>query len=305
MVRWLSITPLGDGGIDSLSASVYVRIADTGTDTADLSASTGEPIHTAGAETASTAAPASIDGVMMPGDQRQRLIRPLAVYNPIHYQELPELFMDFVCSLTGKSPSTTGAGSEGALTKGPFNALRATPDLNNALVSYILTGYPGFSSSAGYIGRDTRVDHDISLLVPEIWARLEPRERRPEFMLERGYLEPLEDFEHGRWSFVFSGLPTPLREVREPRGRAAEDCAVELFFPSEVVRNGAGVGAGVVADVPHRRPAEAVLGEESGGGCEQSFARGRIHTAVCIIADHKDQTVRPVAEGSVESENSP
>ncbi len=29
-------------------------------------------------------------------------IRPLAVYNPNHYQELPELFMDFVCSLTGK-----------------------------------------------------------------------------------------------------------------------------------------------------------------------------------------------------------
>jgi len=49
-------------------------------------------------------------------------IRPLAIYNPIHYQELPELFMDFICSLTGKSPSTTGAGSEGALTKGPFNA---------------------------------------------------------------------------------------------------------------------------------------------------------------------------------------
>ena len=38
-------------------------------------------------------------------------IRPLAVYSPIHYQELPELFMDFICSLTGKSPSTTGAGS--------------------------------------------------------------------------------------------------------------------------------------------------------------------------------------------------
>ena len=50
-------------------------------------------------------------------------IRPLCVYGPIHYQELPELFMDYVCSLTGKSPSTTGAGSEGALTKGPFNAL--------------------------------------------------------------------------------------------------------------------------------------------------------------------------------------
>ena len=44
-------------------------------------------------------------------------IPPLAVYSPIHYQELPELLMDFICSLTGKSPSTTGFGSEGALTK--------------------------------------------------------------------------------------------------------------------------------------------------------------------------------------------
>src|SRR5262249_1607889 len=43
-------------------------------------------------------------------------IAPLAVYNPIHYQELPELFMEFISSLTGKSPSTTGFGSEGALT---------------------------------------------------------------------------------------------------------------------------------------------------------------------------------------------
>ena len=67
-------------------------------------------------------------------------IRALAVYGPIHYQELPVLFMDFVSSLTGKSPSTTGAGSEGALTKGPFNALPPIVDLNNALVSYMLTG---------------------------------------------------------------------------------------------------------------------------------------------------------------------
>jgi hypothetical protein len=123
-------------------------------------------------------------------------IRPLAVYNPIHYQELPELFMDFVCSLTGKSPSTTGAGSEGALTKGPFNALRATADLNNALVSFILTGYPGFSSSAGFIGADVRVDHDISLLIPEIWTRLTHEERDAQRMIEKGYLEPLLDFEH-------------------------------------------------------------------------------------------------------------
>src|SRR5205085_10779825 len=89
---------------------------------------------------------------------------PLAVYNPIHYQELPELFMDWICSLTGKSPSTTGFGSEGALTKGPFNALWPITDLNNALVSAILTEYAGFTTAAGYIGPNFRVDHDISLL---------------------------------------------------------------------------------------------------------------------------------------------
>jgi len=123
-------------------------------------------------------------------------IRSLAVYNPIHYQELPELFMDFVCSLTGKSPSTTGAGSEGALTKGPFNALRPTVDLNNALVSFILTGYAGFSSSAGYIGPDVKVAHDVSLLIPEIWSRLTEAERDPDYLIDQGYLEPLHDFDY-------------------------------------------------------------------------------------------------------------
>lgn len=123
-------------------------------------------------------------------------IRPLAVYNPIHYQELPELFMDFICSLTGKSPSTTGAGSEGALTKGPFNALRPTADLNNTLVSFILTGYAGYSTAAGFIGPKFRVDHDISLLVPEIWSRLSPQTRNPRFLIENAYLEKVEDFEY-------------------------------------------------------------------------------------------------------------
>jgi len=123
-------------------------------------------------------------------------IKPLAVYGPIHYQELPELFMDFIASLSGKSPSTTGAGSEGALTKGPFNALTATADLNNALVSFILCGYPGFSSAAGFIGSERRVDHDVSYLIPEIWSRLTPREQDPAWLIERGYLEKLEDFDH-------------------------------------------------------------------------------------------------------------
>ena len=122
-------------------------------------------------------------------------VRPLCVYGPIHYQELPELFMDYICSLTGSSPSTTGAGSEGALTKGPFNALAATADLNNALVSMLLTGYAGFSSAAGFIGPRYRVDHDISLLIPEIWCRLFPHERDPRRLIEAGHLEPVRDFE--------------------------------------------------------------------------------------------------------------
>jgi len=123
-------------------------------------------------------------------------IRPLAVYNPIHYQELPELFMELICSLTGKSPSTTGAGSEGALTKGPFNALSTTADLNNALVSYILCGHDGFSSAAGYIGSRRRVDHDVSMLIPEIWCRLPVVQRQPDYLIENGYLEKLDDFTH-------------------------------------------------------------------------------------------------------------
>ncbi|CAG7855816.1 hypothetical protein MCAMS1_00085, partial [biofilm metagenome] len=123
-------------------------------------------------------------------------IRPLAVYNPIHYQELPELFMDIICSLTGKSPSTTGAGSEGALTKGPFNAISTTADLNTALVSFILCGYDGFSTAAGYIGANRRIDHDISLLIPEIWSRLPVEQRDPKYLIEQGQLEKLDDFDY-------------------------------------------------------------------------------------------------------------
>jgi len=123
-------------------------------------------------------------------------IRALAVYNPIHYQELPELFMDFIASLTGKSPSTTGAGSEGALTKGPFNMLLPIVDLNNALVAYLVSGYESFTSSAGCVGPKFRCDHDISLLVPELWCRMRPHERKAAYMIENGYLEACEDFEY-------------------------------------------------------------------------------------------------------------
>lgn len=121
-------------------------------------------------------------------------IRALAVYNPIHYMELPELFMEFICSLTGKSPSTTGAGSEGALTKGPFNALPPIVDLNNALTGYLLTGYHSFITAAGFAGPHARVDHDISLLVPEVWCRMTVQERDPKYLIEGEFLERCKDF---------------------------------------------------------------------------------------------------------------
>jgi hypothetical protein len=140
-------------------------------------------------------------------------ISALAVYNPIHYQELPELFMDFVCSLTGKSPSTTGTGSEGALTKGPFNSLAYTADLNNALVSFILCDYDGFSSAAGYVGPYRRIDHDISLLIPEIWCRLPLRNRDPGYLIQQGYLEKLQDFEYNGKTVLASRLGYRINKI--------------------------------------------------------------------------------------------
>jgi hypothetical protein len=123
-------------------------------------------------------------------------VSALCMFSPIHHMELPELFMEYIASITGKSPSTTGAGSEGALTKGPFNALLPIYDMNSALVSYLATEQPAFITAAGYVGPNYRVDHDVSLLVPEIWCRMRPEETDPKWMIEHGYLEKVEDFEH-------------------------------------------------------------------------------------------------------------
>lgn len=123
-------------------------------------------------------------------------IRALCPFNPLHYMELPELFIEYISSMTGKSPSTTGAGSEGALTKGPFNMLPAIIDLNAAFVSLALTGHDGWISAAGYVGPNMRVDHDISLLIPEIFARMSPIERDARNLIAQNALERLTDFEH-------------------------------------------------------------------------------------------------------------
>jgi len=148
-----------------------------------------------------------------PGMEKGKKIRPLSVYNPVHYQELPELFMDLISSLTGKSPSTTGAGSEGALTKGPFNMLLPIYDLNNALLAYALGDYAVYTTPAGHVGTRVRVDHDISMLVPEIWARLSEEERDPQHLIQEGALEKLEDFVHNGVTIPASRLGYRITEA--------------------------------------------------------------------------------------------
>ena len=140
-------------------------------------------------------------------------VPPLCTYNPLHYMELPELFMEFISSMTGKSPSTTGAGSEGAMTKGPFNALPAIYDLNAAFLSFALTGYDGWLSSAGTIGPTMRIDHDFSLLVPEIFSRMSPAERDARSLIENGYLERMVDFEHNGETVLASRLGYRMNEA--------------------------------------------------------------------------------------------
>lgn len=161
---------------------------------------------------------------------------PLAVYNPIHYQELPELFMEFISSLTGKSPSTTGFGSEGALTKGPFNALWPIVDLNNAILAAILTGYAGFTTSAGYVGPFVRVDHDISMIVPEIWCRMRVYERDPQFMISEGLLEAVRDFTYKDRTVLASRLGYRITSKFVDRflGRIFE--APDTVFPEDLLK---------------------------------------------------------------------
>jgi hypothetical protein len=122
------------------------------------------------------------------------------------------------------------------LTKGPFNSLCPTSDLNNALLGFILGKYNGFSTAAGHIGHKYKVDHDISLLVPELWARLTPEEREPAFLIENGYLERIKDFDHKGKHIPAARLGwriTPLF-ASHFLGRIFD--APSAIFPEEVLR---------------------------------------------------------------------
>ncbi|MEC7393708.1 MAG: hypothetical protein VX839_02375 [Verrucomicrobiota bacterium] len=163
-------------------------------------------------------------------------IRPLCCFAPIHYLELPELFIDFIVSVTGKSPSTTGAGSEGALTKAPFNALLPIHDLNAALISYAATGQGAFVTSAGFIGPKYQVAHDVSLLIPEIWSRLRDYENDPQDMIANGLLEkvPQMDFEGETLPTQYLGYRITRRFAHEFLGRIFTDPI--SIFPEDMLK---------------------------------------------------------------------
>jgi len=129
-----------------------------------------------------------------------------------------------------------GFGSEGALTKGPFNAIWPVVDLNNALVSSILTGYAGFTTSAGYVGPKVRVDHDVSLLVPEIWCRMRVAERDPQFLINNGFLEKVRDLTLDGRKVLASRLGFRITSLFVDRflGRIFETPG--SVFPEEILR---------------------------------------------------------------------
>jgi hypothetical protein len=109
-------------------------------------------------------------------------------------------------------------------------------DLNNALVSFILTGYAGFTTSAGYVGPKVRVDHDISLLVPEIWCRMRVQDRDPQFLLRNGYLEKVCDFSIDGRTVLASRLGYRITALFVERflGRVFE--TPDAVFTEEILR---------------------------------------------------------------------
>ncbi|MDR0445310.1 MAG: hypothetical protein LBG98_03460, partial [Puniceicoccales bacterium] len=163
-------------------------------------------------------------------------IAPLSVHNPLHYLELPELFMEYASNMTGKSPSTTGSGLEGVMTKRPFNGLSTITDLNNALTSFLLTGYQGFISSAGFLGPHHPIGHDVTYLIPEIWCRMSAEERDASFLIEHDYLEPCCDFTHEGQCVEASRLGYRITDsfIKTFGGRIFS--SPETLFPEEMLR---------------------------------------------------------------------
>jgi hypothetical protein len=99
-----------------------------------------------------------------------------------------------------------------------------------------LTGYDAFITAAGYVGPHFRVDHDVSLLVPEVWSRMSVMERDPGFLIRNNYLEKCEDFEYQGREILTSrlGYRITRRFVKTYFGRVFNQ--PHIIFTEEMLR---------------------------------------------------------------------
>lgn len=125
----------------------------------------------------------------------QKMTDPFVINGPLVYLPPVERLMSDVASLTTKSVAVDGgAGTEKALTKGMFNPMSYLYDIEASVASMLLTRQDTFVSAAGNVGM-TKVDHDVSYLIPELAAKMSPQERSAEWLIENRYLEKVPNFE--------------------------------------------------------------------------------------------------------------
>jgi hypothetical protein len=118
----------------------------------------------------------------------------------------------------------------------------------------MLIRQPVFITAAGYVGPKARVDHDVSLLVPEVWSRMTPEERTPEYLIKNECLERVPDIE-------FEGRLLPSSRL----GWRINSRFVRMFF-------------GRIFNYPHRVFTPEMLQPESQG--LDAFADGMDNIAV-------------------------
>ena len=80
------------------------------------------------------------------------------------------------------------------------------------------------------------MDHDISLLVPEIWCRMQVHERDPHFLIANGFLEKVSDFCMDRRTVLASRLGYRITQLFVDRflGRVFETPGA--VFTEEMLR---------------------------------------------------------------------
>jgi hypothetical protein len=80
------------------------------------------------------------------------------------------------------------------------------------------------------------VDHDISMLVPEIWCRMQVEEREPAFLIKGGYLEPVKDFDFEGRKILASRLGYRITSLFVDRFLGRIFDAPNMVFTQEMLR---------------------------------------------------------------------